>query len=160
MLALAPYEGHGLLAQDKARFVDGVLQAAETVLPDLRQHPTFVEGATPRTMERYTLNQEGALYGWEPSPDQVAGSRPAPPRPLPGLYLAGHWTRPGGGVYGAVASGMHGADHARRAPAPPRQARPRRRLPRPDPLTAARSAVSTSLGTGGQRAGAGGEALS
>ena len=117
-MALAPYRATASWRQDKARFVDGVLQAAEAVLPGLRQHLTFVEGATPRTMERYTLNQEGALYGWEPSPDQVAGSRPAHRTPLPGLYLAGHWTRPGGGVYGAVASGTaDGADHARRAPA-------------------------------------------
>jgi prolycopene isomerase len=149
LLALAPYRATASWRQDKARFVDGVLQAAETVLPGLRQHLTFVEGATPRTMERYTLNQEGSLYGWEPSPDQVAGSRPAHRTPLPGLYLAGHWTRPGGGVYGAVASGMQAAQ-IMLAEHPRPQARPLARS-----LTAARSAVSTSLGTGGQGAGAG-----
>jgi prolycopene isomerase len=30
--------------------------------------------------------------------------------PLPGLYLAGHWTRPGGGVAGVVRSGMRTAE--------------------------------------------------
>jgi prolycopene isomerase len=29
--------------------------------------------------------------------------------PLPGLFLAGHWTRPGGGVVGVVRSGMRTA---------------------------------------------------
>ncbi|MEN8162422.1 MAG: FAD-dependent oxidoreductase, partial [Myxococcota bacterium] len=29
--------------------------------------------------------------------------------PLPGLLLAGHWTRPGGGIVGVVRSGLRTA---------------------------------------------------
>ena len=29
--------------------------------------------------------------------------------PIHGLYLSGHWTQPGGGVYGVVASGLQAA---------------------------------------------------
>jgi prolycopene isomerase len=107
--ALTPYDAASSWRTDKPRFVEQVLAAAEAVIPDLRRHLTFVEGATPRTMERYTLNQGGALYGWEPSPDQIGSQRPSHRTPLSGLYLAGHWTQPGGGIYGVVASGLRTA---------------------------------------------------
>ena len=29
--------------------------------------------------------------------------------PIEGLHLVGHWTRPGGGIYGVVASGIRTA---------------------------------------------------
>jgi prolycopene isomerase len=29
--------------------------------------------------------------------------------PIDGLYLAGHWTQPGGGIYGVIVSGVQTA---------------------------------------------------
>ena len=78
-------------------------------MPGLRAATTFCEGGSPRTMERYTRNEAGALYGFALSPDQVGPGRPAAATPLPGLTLAGHWTQPGGGVYGVLASGVEAA---------------------------------------------------
>ena len=95
--------------RDKAREVHAMLTVAEREIPDLRNHIRFAEGATPRTMERYTRNTAGAIYGWALSPQQVGPARPSQRTPLDGLYLAGHWTRPGGGVYGVVASGVDAA---------------------------------------------------
>jgi prolycopene isomerase len=69
----------------------------------------FAEGGTPRTMERYTRNTAGAIYGWELSPSQVGPGRLGGVTPIAGLYLAGHWTRPGGGIYGVVLSGIDAA---------------------------------------------------
>lgn len=60
-------------------------------------------------MERYTRDTGGAIYGWAMSPRQVGPTRPGHRTPINGLYLAGHWTRPGGGVYGGVASGIETA---------------------------------------------------
>ena len=60
-------------------------------------------------MERYTRNSDGAIYGWSLGPDQVGPGRPANTTPAPGLYLAGHWAQPGGGVYGVVHSGVNAA---------------------------------------------------
>jgi phytoene dehydrogenase-like protein len=60
-------------------------------------------------MERYTLNLTGAIYGWEVSPKQVGRRRLPHVTPIRGLYLSGHWTHPGGGVYGVVASGLETA---------------------------------------------------
>jgi prolycopene isomerase len=60
-------------------------------------------------MERYTRNEAGAIYGFDVTPAQVGPGRLDNRTPLPGLYLAGHWTRPGGGVNGVVRSGLRTA---------------------------------------------------
>jgi prolycopene isomerase len=93
----------------KPDFVERLLELAERRLPGLRRRLRFVEGATPRTLERYTRNQAGALYGFDVTPSQLGPGRLDNETPLPGLYLAGHWTRPGGGVVGVVRSGLRTA---------------------------------------------------
>jgi len=120
--SLAP-EGHHLLAlttlvgsrarerwaDAKPRLVAELLARAERRLPGLGESLLFSEGATPRTMERYTRNEGGALYGFDVTPAQLGPGRLDNRTPLPGLYLAGHWTRPGGGVTGVVRSGLRTA---------------------------------------------------
>lgn len=93
----------------KPRLQAELLARAERRLPGLSDRLLFAEAATPRTMERYTRNREGALYGFEVSPSQIGSSRVDNRTPLRGLYLAGHWTRPGGGVTGVVGSGLRAA---------------------------------------------------
>jgi prolycopene isomerase len=95
--------------RDKERLAERLLERADGVVPGLRAATTFWEGGSPRTMERYTRNEAGALYGFALTPEQVGPGRPAAATPLPGLALAGHWTRPGGGVYGVLASGVEAA---------------------------------------------------
>lgn len=90
----------------KSEYQEMFLQEAEQYFPGLRASLRFVESASPRTMERYTRNSHGAVYGWNVSPDQVGPSRMNVKSPLAGLYFAGHWTEPGGGVYGVVLSGI------------------------------------------------------
>lgn len=86
-----------------------LLRRVERRLPGLARELRFVEGATPRTFERYTRNEGGALYGFDVTPAQVGPGRLDNETPLPGLLLAGHWTRPGGGVVGVVRSGLRAA---------------------------------------------------
>jgi len=86
-----------------------MLHCAEQRLPGLRDHLRFAESGTPRTMERYTRNSAGAIYGWELAPRQVGPRRPGHLTPIDGLYLAGHWAQPGGGIYGVVTSGVRAA---------------------------------------------------
>ena len=45
------------------------------------------------------------MLGWEMSPGQLGKARPPMETPIENLYLAGHWTRPGGGVTPAIISG-------------------------------------------------------
>lgn len=106
---LIPYAIGASWRQKKARYAELLLNEIEAVFPSLRDHITFAEGASPRTMERYTLNLTGAIYGWEVSPEQVGRKRLQQQTPIEGLYLAGHWTQPGGGIYGVIVSGLQAA---------------------------------------------------
>ena len=109
LTALVPYTAARNWRAEKDGYVDRMLAAAESRFPGLRARLRFAEGGTPRTLERYTRNSDGALYGWSLGPDQIGPGRPANDTPLPGLYLAGHWAQPGGGVYGVVTSGVNAA---------------------------------------------------
>jgi phytoene dehydrogenase-like protein len=62
--------------------------------------------ASAMTSHRYTLNEQGAMLGWEMSPDQLGGGRPDIRGPIRGLYLVGQWTRPGGGITPVIVSAM------------------------------------------------------
>jgi prolycopene isomerase len=93
----------------KPALQQALLQRASLRLPGLARELRFAESATPRSFERYTRNQSGALYGFDVTPAQVGPGRLDNETPLSGLLLAGHWTRPGGGVVGVVRSGLRTA---------------------------------------------------
>jgi len=90
----------------KRQAAEKMLALADRHLPGLAANAKFFEAGTPRTMERYTRNSQGAAYGWELSPKQVGPGRLGIHTPVRGLHLVGHWTQPGGGVYGVVWSGL------------------------------------------------------
>ena len=60
----------------------------------------------PLTSHRFTLNHQGAMLGWEMSPDQLGEHRPALNGMLKNLYFVGHWTQPGGGITPVIVSAM------------------------------------------------------
>jgi all-trans-retinol 13,14-reductase len=75
-------------------------------LPDAVEH---AELATPRTVQRYTLNPGGTAYGFAQSPDQSLFERSVD-SPVAGLHFASAWTFPGGGFTGAILSGYRAAE--------------------------------------------------
>lgn len=90
----------------KSGFQQRLLEKAERHFPGLNDHLLIVESGSPRTMERYTLNRQGAAYGFAPSPEQIGPNRPGVVGALPGLFHTGHWTRPGGGLAGVSVSAL------------------------------------------------------
>ncbi len=96
----------------KAVAGERLLELAARRIPALPGALRFAEAATPRTLERYTRNESGALYGWAHTPRQVGRARLAGETPVDGLLLAGHWTRPGGGIFAVVRSGIEAAHRA------------------------------------------------
>lgn len=70
-----------------------------------QQRLHLYEFATPRTIERFTMNKLGAIYGWNKSYSQRWIADMGPRTPIKGLYLTGHWTRNAHGVYGVMKSG-------------------------------------------------------
>jgi len=87
---------------EKNRMADILIdQADKTLLPGLRRAVEVKEIGTPLTNVRYTLNYRGAIYGWDQTLDNSEPRRLPHNTPIKNLWLAGAWTRPGGG-YGAV----------------------------------------------------------
>lgn len=95
---------------DKAGIEDYVFRHLESVVPGIGEHVVTRTSASAATSERFTWNQEGAMLGWEMAPDQLGADRPGVETPIPGLYLTGHWTRPGGGITPVIVSAMRVAE--------------------------------------------------
>jgi len=94
----------------KEDFSQKILHQLESkLIPGLRSHLLFYEAATPLTLERYTGNEMGAMYGLASTPQQVGNLRPPHQTPIPGLFQVGHYTRPSHGIVGASLSGFIGA---------------------------------------------------
>ena len=76
------------------------------LFPGLRDNLTFMETATPLTLESFTLNHQGAIYGWAVTPNQTGTKRLAHDTPIEGLYLSGHWTHEGPASFRVILSGI------------------------------------------------------
>jgi prolycopene isomerase len=112
LTTLMTYDIGSSWKEKKERYQNWMLDEAEQYFSGLREHLLFVESGTPTTMERYTKNSFGSVYGWDVSPDQVGPARLNVDAPIEGLFFAGRWTEPGGGVYGVVLSGLRSAQAA------------------------------------------------
>lgn len=90
--------------QKKEEMADIILSRCEKIIPGLRKHITVKVIATPLTMERYTGNSKGSIYGWnKKSPiDEIRFMNPV--TPIRNLFLSSHWTKMGGGVGGVLLS--------------------------------------------------------
>ena len=90
----------------KDRLTDVMVEAAERVIPGIKEHIVWKEAATPITQERYTLSTGGTSYGIELALDQFGPSRPSPQTEVSGLYLAGASTVFGHGIAGVMRGGV------------------------------------------------------
>ncbi len=102
----APYDIGRPWREAKEHYKTALLAAMDVTFPGLAEGVVFAEPSTPLTLERYTLNRDGAQCGWENSPHQTQHRRPANTTPLPGLYIVGDWAHPGSGTIHTMASGF------------------------------------------------------
>ena len=109
LTTLLPYQTVDSWKEAKPVVMQTLVKMASEVIPNLENHILFIEGGSPQTMHRYTQNYQGAAYGWDVSPNQVGPARIQNQSPIKGLYYAGHWTSPGGGIYGVSVSGVQAA---------------------------------------------------
>ncbi len=93
----------------KELFAEKLLDQAEKVIPDLRNHIRFKAGSEEYPDTEYPLHKLDAIYGWANSTNQAGPRRLSAKTPIPGLYLAGHWTQPGSGIWTVVLSGINAA---------------------------------------------------
>ncbi|TXT24864.1 MAG: hypothetical protein FD131_4817 [Rhodocyclaceae bacterium] len=96
----APYKDANFWQQHKERLADSAIRRAERFIPGLSGLIELKLIATPQTLERYTWNYRGAMYGWASTPDQVGEHRFGDTIGLDNLYLAGHWSGPPAGQGG------------------------------------------------------------
>jgi phytoene dehydrogenase-like protein len=90
---------------EKDRIGSEVIEALEAWRPGTRDAIEVVDIATPLTFERLTGNWRGSYQGWlwtrEAGTTNLSNTLPG----LKGLYLAGHWLSPGGGLPAAALTG-------------------------------------------------------
>jgi prolycopene isomerase len=110
--AFIPAETGYLSPLASAEYAEDLLDLAEQALPDLRKHITFMVGASDEGQQKYPLHRLGPIYGWANSVGQSGPRRLPNKTPISGLYLAGHWTQPGSGVWTVVLSGINAARYA------------------------------------------------
>lgn len=93
----------------KQEVLEILLEKYNKCFPGLTDHIKVMEFATPRTMNRYTSNAGGSVYGLAQTIEQSASKRLRNVTPVENLYLTGAWTWSGGGYEGAIMSGIQTA---------------------------------------------------
>jgi phytoene desaturase len=110
VMSLLSYQAAAAWSQEQEdRYVEALLADADAVCPGLSGRIIRVERGSPRAIERFTGNPEGAVYGWDNTPQQSGAGRPGHRTAVGGLYLSGHWSSPSGGVTGVMTSGAQTA---------------------------------------------------
>ncbi len=92
--------------EKKEKVTKSLIKKASTLIPEIEKNIEFCESATPLTMERYTSNHKGAIYGWSQSIDQCGLKRLKRNTPIKNIYLASAWTQPGAGISIVMLSGL------------------------------------------------------
>ena len=74
----------------------------EKLIPGFTEAIEYYEVATSKTVEQFTLNPEGAVYGFAQTPVRVTSDKI---KTIENLYFASAWAKLGGGFSGAIYSG-------------------------------------------------------
>lgn len=118
LVSMMPYDykGDWLLSQGydkykalKEEVAQKFIERGVKIVPSLKSSIEIMEVGTPKTMEKYTLNPKGTIFGWEYSINQSMFKRLPQKTPINNLYLAGAWTFPGGGQSAVLLSGLETA---------------------------------------------------
>ena len=91
--------------QKKEEVTQILIDRLERVHPGIKEHIVYSELGTSKTIERYTMNPGGSVYGYAQIPKQSGIHRLGHKTGIKGLYLASAWSSPGGGFSGAILSG-------------------------------------------------------
>ncbi len=92
--------------EHKAAIEQYVMENIERIIPGFSEKIVVRLSASALTSYRFTLNHQGAMLGWEMSPDQLGSRRPGIESSVKNLYFTGHWAQPGGGITPVIVSAM------------------------------------------------------
>ena len=82
-----------------------LISRLEQLIPGITQYIEYYELGTARSVEKFTMNPGGSVYGFAQTPKQAGANRFGNKLPLKNLYIASAWGFPGGGFTGAIISG-------------------------------------------------------
>jgi phytoene dehydrogenase-like protein len=83
-----------------------MIDRLEKLIPGIKEHIEYYELGTAKTVERYTLNPGGSVYGFSQTVSQAGDNRFGQSMPVKNLHIASAWGFPGGGFTGAIISGF------------------------------------------------------
>ncbi|RJP28111.1 MAG: NAD(P)/FAD-dependent oxidoreductase [Candidatus Omnitrophota bacterium] len=96
----------------KEKCADILVNRANDILPGLTDSIEIRNIATPLTMERYTGNYRGAIYGAARHTRRLNIASLLRESKINNLYFAGAWSSRGGGYLGSLQSGVIAAESA------------------------------------------------
>jgi all-trans-retinol 13,14-reductase len=101
---LSDWEGLSLKDYNskKELVASAIIARLEKIIPGIKDIIEYCEVGTPSTVKRYTLNPEGAVYGFAQSPSRKIFDSF---RSLENLHFASAWGKTGGGFSGAIVGG-------------------------------------------------------
>ncbi len=91
----------------KEHLTNSFLYKLEKSFPNIGKNVVIKNLATPLTIEKFTFNLKGALYGWKQSSGQTYANFFPQNSFIKGLFHTGHWTYPGGGIIAVAVSGIN-----------------------------------------------------
>jgi len=94
---------------DKKIIADKMIEELNAVYPNIKEYIDFTEIGSPDTFERYTLNTDGAVYGFSNEAGVYSEAKMPTKTHIRNIYQAGHWTRPGCGMMNAILNGYTAA---------------------------------------------------
>lgn len=95
---------NGAYAAQKKKIQKNITERVLQIFPELKGKLTYLDGATAKTVYRYTRSPEGSIYGAKPSVQQMNLS---PQTSVRGLYMSGQSVQ--SGVMGAMVSAFMAA---------------------------------------------------
>jgi phytoene desaturase len=104
LTSLARHDAHDWIAESD-RFAELLVDELDGIFPGFRDNSTVLASASPSTFERAAAVRDGAIYGWEMTPQQTASGRLTHETPVAGLYLSGAWTQQGHSCLRTLVSG-------------------------------------------------------
>lgn len=96
-------------AKLKEQKVDELIALAAKIIPELKDPKNIIikEGYTPKTIERFTMNKGGVVYGFYLSPDQW--QKVPNNTPVENVFITSNWTQAWHGVGSGQVNGWRAA---------------------------------------------------
>lgn len=107
ILSLISYDRNPDWKEIKKEYTENLLNKVKNILKDYIVEIIVLESGTPSTFYRYTLNDKGAMYGFENTKDPFKQTKLDNTTGIANMFLSGHWTIPGPSVYNAMTSGFY-----------------------------------------------------